>query len=245
MYRHIKKYWIRYTDVDAFDRIKLSSVLSVLEESACLSADELGFGYAAVAPKNIGFIIVNCYVEFFREVKLGDHIAVHTWPLKPRHQIFFRDFELYSGEELVGVATTRWCMVDLNTFAMLPPSAFFADDAFESYNVERCCNFSQWKIPQLTDGKYMYSKIAACSDCDHYFHVNNTKYADLLLDVFNFDDLKDKYISNAQITFVKQCKAGEKIDFYLKETEEGCIIEGRVDGELRAAMRVKFNEIQI
>ena len=50
MYRHIKSYELRYTDVDAFDNLKLSSLLSFLEESACLSADELGFGYDDIAP---------------------------------------------------------------------------------------------------------------------------------------------------------------------------------------------------
>ena len=41
MYRNIKTYEIRYTDVDFKDELKLSSLLSVLEESACISADEL------------------------------------------------------------------------------------------------------------------------------------------------------------------------------------------------------------
>ena len=53
MYRHIKSFELRYTDVDAYDNLKLSSLLSFLEESACLSADELGFGYADVAPKHL------------------------------------------------------------------------------------------------------------------------------------------------------------------------------------------------
>ena len=53
MYKNIKKYELRYTDVDAYDNLKLSSLLSFLEESACLSADELGFGYTDVAPRKI------------------------------------------------------------------------------------------------------------------------------------------------------------------------------------------------
>ena len=44
MYRHIKNYEIRYMDTDAFDNIKLSALLGILQESSCLSADELGFG---------------------------------------------------------------------------------------------------------------------------------------------------------------------------------------------------------
>ncbi len=38
MYRHIKNYEIRYMDTDAFDNIKLSALLGILQESSCLSA---------------------------------------------------------------------------------------------------------------------------------------------------------------------------------------------------------------
>ena len=107
MYRHIDEYHLKYTDVDAFDNLKLSSLLSFLEESACLSADELGFGYDNLAPAHKGFIVVNWYIELFRNIRLGDVLSVHTWPLKPKHLIFLRDFELYCGSEKVGVCTAR------------------------------------------------------------------------------------------------------------------------------------------
>ena len=71
MYRHIKSFELRYTDVDAYDNLKLSSLLSFLEESACLSADELGLGNADVAPKHLGFVIVNWYIELNRNIKYG------------------------------------------------------------------------------------------------------------------------------------------------------------------------------
>ena len=213
MYRHVKKYDLRYTDVDAYDNLKLSSLLSFLEESACLSADELGFGYDNVAPKNIGFIVANYYVKLFKMLKLGKELTVHTWPLRPKHLIFLRDYELYCGEEKVGVATARWGMVDTNTFSLLPSSVFFKESDFENYNIERSIEFNGWKIPQITDGEKVYSKKVTYSDYDHYFHVNNTKYADFLMDVFNVEELEGKEVESFQITFVKQCKEGEVIDF--------------------------------
>ena len=73
MYKNIKKYELRYTDVDAYDNLKLSSLLSFLEESACLSADELGFGYKDVAPRNIGFVLINIYVKLEKNIRLGDN----------------------------------------------------------------------------------------------------------------------------------------------------------------------------
>lgn len=243
MYRHIKSYELRYTDVDAYDNLKLSSLLSFLQESACLSADELGFGYDDLAPANLGFIVVNWFIKLIRPIKLGDVLTVHTWPLKPGRLIFLRDFELYRGTEKIGVCTARWCMVSKDKIAPVAVSVFFADGFFDGYNTERSVEFSNWKIPTITDGNAEYSRKVRYSDCDHYFHVNNTKYADLLFDVFNTDDLKGKFVSSVQISYVKQCKQGEELSFYKHKDGDYFIVEGRVGEEVRVQMRLSFNEL--
>ena len=241
MYLHKKDYEIRYTDVDFNDSIKLSSLLSLMEESACLSADELGFGYSVLQPKNIGFILVNWYVELFKPVKLGDVLTIHTWPIEPKKLIVFRDYELFVGGEKVGVATSRWCMVDLLTFNMLPASRVFSDNMV--YNDFRSVAFNGWKIPSLNvSGSPDYVKYVSYSDYDHYNHVNNTKYGDLLLDAFAPCDMQSKAIECAQISYVKQCKYGEKLEFFKQELEDGFyVVEGRVDGEVRIQLKVKFH----
>lgn len=242
MYKNIRHYNLRYTDVDAYDNLKLSSLLSFMEESACSSADELGFGYSALTPKGLGFIIVSCYIKLYRNIKLGETVTIHTWPLKPRLMIFLRDSEIYVGDEKVGVGTTRWLMVNMNTFAPVPSSAFFKESDFENYNTNRSIDFSDWKIPLINNDEVRYSKTVHNSDYDHYFHMNNTKYADCLMDVFSNEEIKNKTISSAQISYVKQCKEGERIDFYREFNEGLYIIEGKVGEELRVQMRIKFNE---
>jgi acyl-ACP thioesterase len=242
MYMHKKTYEIRYTDVDFADCLKLSSLMSMMEESACLSADELDFGYAVLQPKNIGFIIVNWYIELFRPIKLGESVQINTWAVKPKRLIVFRDFEIYCGDEKVGVATSRWCMVDLNNFAMLPTSCIFENDTRE-YNDFRSVEFNSWKIPAVNENCISYEKSVSYSDYDHYYHLNNTKYADLLLDAFSVDELKNKYIASAQVTYVKQCKLGEKLQFFKEFCDGFWLVEGRVDGEVRVQLKVKFNEV--
>lgn len=243
MYKNIKKYEIRFTDSDAFDILKPSSLLSYLEESACLSADELGFGYDAISKKNLGFIIVNYYIELYRPLKLGETVEIHTWPVKPRHTIFFRDFEFYINGDKVGVATTRWCMVNLPDFTVAPVSAFFNEEDFSDYNTERSVIFGGWKIPTVGCGAPVYSKKITFSDYDHYFHVNNTKYADLMLDVFSVEELRGKTIKKLQISYAKQCKIDEILDLYKTKADGYYIIEGRVGDEVRVQFKVEFNGI--
>lgn len=242
MYKNIRKYDIRYTDVDFKDELKLSALMSVLEESACVSADELGFGYADISPRGIGFILANWYIKLARPIKLGEQLTVHTWPMKPKNTIFFREFEVYSGDEKVCAASTRWCMVDLKTFAVLPTSAFFEGDTRE-YNDFRAVEFNSWRIAPVKDGEKRYEKTVSVSDYDHYFHMNNTKYADVCMDAFSVDELADSCIDDVQITYVKQCKCGEKLEIFRSSDGDFCLLEGRVGDEPRVRMKVRFKKV--
>lgn len=243
MYRNIHEYELRYTDFDAWDNLKLSSLLSVLEESACFSADELGFGYNVIKPLDIGFILANWYIEFIREVKLGEKLTVHTWPVKPKNTIFLRDFELYVNGEKVGVASSRWCMIDTKSFNILPVSTFFKKEDLETYNTERSVQFSSWKIPKITDGAECGKRKIALSDYDHYNHMNNTKYADVFIDAFDYDELKGKKFKSFQITYSKQCKCGDTVCLTRKLTETGAQVDGAVDGEPRFQIKVEFYDL--
>ncbi len=239
MYRHKKVYPIKYTDADAYDNLKISSLLCYSEESSGLSADELGFGYEDIKDKHLGFVVVNWYIEFFSSVKLGDELEIHTWPLAPKFSVFLRNYEFFVNGEKVGVASARWCMIDTRSFAVMPAGAFFKEGAFDNYNTERSVDFKAWKIPRI-EGNLIYSKRVAYSDYDHYFHVNNTKYADFLMDVFSVDEIAGKYAQKTQISYVKQCKYGERIDFYREDFEGYSVVDGRVDGELRVQLRVEL-----
>ncbi len=242
LYRHEKTYQLRYTDVDFNDRLKLSSLLSLMEESACLSADELGFGYNVLKPKNYGFILVNWYISLDRTIKFGENLTIHTWPIKPKRLAVFRDFEFYVDGVKVGVATSRWCLVDLDDFSLVTSDAVFGTD--RTYNDFRSVEFNSWKIDEIGGGiSPDYSKTVSYSDYDHYNHVNNTKYGDILLDAFSVDELAGRYFRAVQIKYVKQCKYGEVLDVVKRRDEEGFwLVEGRVDGELRIQMRLSFDD---
>ena len=63
------------------------------------------------------------------------------------------------------------------------------------------------------------------------------------MDVFTVKELEGKSIGSVQITYVKQCKEGERVDFIRKRGNDEVLVEGKVDGELRVQMRITFNGV--
>lgn len=239
-YCHRRTYQLRYSDFDFKDELKLSSLLALIQESACASADEIGFGYEALKPLNFGFITVHTYCEIFGCVQLGDGLTVETWPLPPRHIIFERDYRVKNGRgETVANLASRWCLVDLKNFTLLLPDALGDVHAHCPYNPEKSVAVPSWKIQRLGTDKREVSRMkVGSSRLDHYFHANNTYYADFFLDCFSVEELRP--MKAFQIAYIKQAKEGAELIFYRKDEGNVSVCEAYQEEELIAQFRVEF-----
>lgn len=239
-YSFEKSFPVLYGDCNHKDEIRPSALLSFAQEVAGQSADELGFGYNDTIGDRCGFFITTTCCEMISPIRVGDVLKVSTWPLTPRHCIFERDYSVGRGEETVALLTSRWCLVDLDTNKLLPPERLKAH-ANCPYRDERVMS-PDWSLPKLRgEGKEVYSMQARLSHCDHFRHVNNTKYADFFMDCFSEEELEEKRVKSFRISYVKQVKAGEKLTFYRMDTEEGTALEARVNGEATTRFFVSFN----
>lgn len=220
-YVHEKKFFARYSDVDFKDELKASSLLSYFQEVACTSADELGFGYEYLKPKKMGFITANTYVKLLKPVGI-EAFTVKTWPTPPKHIIFDRQYSMYnSSGEKSAVACSRWCLVDLNTFKMLPASVLKEQD-YSSYNTDKEAEVLSWKVEafdeRTAEKKFVFT--VANSEYDHYMHVNNTRYADYIFNCFSVNELNEKSVDSFQINYIKQAHEGDVLSFYrIKKNE--------------------------
>lgn len=217
-YVHKKQFQIKYCEADFKDNLKLSSALSYMEEVACLSADELGFGYAFVKPRGYAFVISNLCLEFLRPIQLGELITIHTWPTVPSYAIFGREYTFCDedGNKVVN-ASSRWCLIDWKTQQILQ-SKYIDNQDYSTYNNDKALQNPTWKIPTFEiTGESAFAIKIYNSEYDHNMHVNNTRYADYCLNCFSLEELQNKYISLFSIAYKKQCKEGEVLRFYRKE----------------------------
>ena len=222
-YEHNRYFDVKYCDVDFKDEIKTSTVLAYLEEVACSSADELGFGYEYVRPRGYAFMVTNLCCEFEKPIKLGERIRVKTWPTPPTHVIFGREYQIYSAkDELYMNASSRWCLIDMREGKILQSKTIDNQD-YSTYNTEKALQDVRWKIPAFRpeEGELCFTLTIANSEYDHNMHVNNTRYADYCFNCFSIAELQNKKLKRFSISYVKQCKEGETLRFYRKRQEDG------------------------
>ena len=128
LYEHKNDFIIKYCDSDFKDEMKLSVALALMEEVACSSADELGFGYAFVKPRGYAFMVSNICMEFIKPISLGDKTQVKTWPLIPTRATFGREYQFLLNGEVAINASSRWCLIDINEGKILPSKAIDNQD---------------------------------------------------------------------------------------------------------------------
>ena len=243
-YEHKKEFIIKYCDADFKDEIKASVILALLEEVACSSADELGFGYEFVKPRGYAFMVTNIHMEVKRLAKLGERVLVKTWPTPPTRVIFGREYQMYSDSgELLLNASSRWCLVDIKENKLLQ-SKYIDNQDYSTYNTQKLFEAVSWKIPAFEEdeGELCYTMTVANSEYDHNMHVNNTCYADFCFNCFKIEELATRKVEKFSISYVKQCKEGDVLRFYRKEigTEEYCVQGVNGNGEIVVQARILF-----
>ncbi len=247
MYEHIKKFDVKYCDVDFKDELKPSIALSLMEEAACSSADELGFGYAYLKPKGYAFMVSNNCFEFVKPIMLGDEILVKTWPLQPTHVIFGREYRFVNkNNDVLLNASSRWCLIDIETGKILQSKVIDNQD-YSTYNTTKVFEELKWKIPTfaIQDSDLKFTITIANSEYDHNMHVNNTKYADYCFNCFSVAELAKKKLKRFAISYVKQCKEGDTLRFYRQEAHEKGVyyVQGMNDKEeLVVQSQITFEE---
>ena len=217
-YEYIEQFKVKYCETDFRDQLKTSIVLSYMEEVACASADELGFGYDYLKPKGHAFMVSAISCEFLKPIKLGETVIAKTWPLPPSYVVFQREYQFLSqqGEPLVN-ASSRWCLIDMANGKLLQSKTIEGQD-YSTYNTAKALDGVQWKIPafDITEGELRFTMTVANSEYDHNMHVNNTRYADYCINCFSLDELSARALKRFQISYIKQCREGEVLRFYKK-----------------------------
>ena len=245
-YQHIQEFSIKYCESDFKDEIKPSVVLSLMEEVACASADELGFGYAFIKPRGYAFMVTNIRCEFLRSVRLGDRVKVKTWPLPPSHVIFGREYQFVNEmDETLINASSRWCLIDTASGKLLQSKVIENQD-YSTYNTAKAIECVVWKIPSFKqdEGELKFELTIANSEYDHNMHVNNTRYIDYCFNCFSIAELATKKVKAFSVSYLKQCREGETLRFYRKQLENGVYLVQGFNGlwETVVQAKIEFEE---
>lgn len=234
-----KEYSLRAGDFDKFNRLKPSSILDIFQDIAGLHSEELNVGFKAMLEKNYLWVLVHVKFKILSTVSRYETVKVKTWPLAPNRLSYRREYSIenMSGEKLI-VGSSDWVVVhnEKRKFLSVPDLYPFSDGFHNEMMLEE-------KIARIkdfeTDSSPYPISVGFC-DLDINNHVNNTKYANYVLDALN--PTQNDIIESFQIDYRKEVTCGTPLNIYLSRENKKILSKGtNIDGENMFVCEITLN----
>ena len=233
-----KEYFLRASDFDKFRHIKPSSVLDLFQDAAGQHANELGVGFEEMFERSLIWVLTRVKFKILSEPENYQKVIVKTWPLEPNRITYRREYSIENenGELLIG-GSSEWVVVhsEKRRFVSANDLYPFAD----GFHTEIMCEEKLSKIPDFQAETEPYVINSSFSELDINNHVNNTKYANYVLDAIN--PQSSNLLKEFQIDYRKEVLEGTKLYIHHSKQEKTIFAKGQNDdGDIMFACKLEY-----
>jgi acyl-ACP thioesterase len=186
-------------------RAGLYGILNLIQDVGWQHAGELGFRFSE---QDLAWVFTRQELRMNRWPAFNETVTLSTWLRPPKSVFIFRDYELFCGEEKVGECTSSFTLIDSRTRKLAAPDwSPFRGIWKEEGNLA----LNPRKLPLTQEGEDLAEFEVRNSDLDLNQHVNNTKYAQWILDAVPLSDLKSAELKGYEINFLAETRKGDRI----------------------------------
>ncbi len=221
-----KTYPITSSEVDVYGNCRPSALLSFFQDLGDAHSVHSGTDRSYLMKEyNAFWMLVRVWYRLERPLKCGEQLTIRTWQRGAGGLIVYRDYDLLVGGVPVGEAVSAWVVADFDSRKMLRPGRV---QRIADAPVPDCVKERQLKLLRTPKGlKHAYTKTVRYSDLDVNGHMNNTRYADVMMDALEIEELQGRFVSELQINYSMECRAGQTMEIFRASDGASCYIDGR------------------
>lgn len=238
-----EKFKVKSYETDLNARLKLQSLMLLMQEVANLHADSLSFGYDQLMEKGIIWVLSRSHVVFERIPEWREEVQMETWH-KGSYKLFgLRDFRMTDsrGVEIMR-ATTSWLIIGAQNRRLQRIEQYFGND-HPSINLVHAIEEPAPKLSTPSDIKFARSREVEYSDIDMNHHTNNARYMEWALDGIHSMLSEESFIKEFIVNFNSESRIGEMLDHFVCRTEKGAFFEAKRGDELVVQIEFIFSNV--
>ncbi len=233
-----KEYFLRASDFDKFGRIKPSSVLDLFQDAAGQHAEEIGVGFEAMLERSYLWVLTRVKFKILSNPHSYQKVIVKTWPLEPNRITYRREYSIENenGELLIG-GSSEWVVIHSKKRRFVSANDLYPFT--DGFYTEIMCEEKLGKIPDFQTEAEPYVINSKFSEVDINNHVNNTKYANYVLDAIN--PSKPDVLKEFQIDYRKEVLEGTKLNIYHTKQDKTVLAKGQnAEGDVMFACKLEY-----
>ncbi len=206
-----EKIVVKYSEVDQNLAMKPFALLNFLQDIASKNAEDLGFGYSYIHPRNYAWFLIKYRMEFENYPFDVQELTLKTEPRGYNKLFAFRDFEFYKNEKLLGRIHSMWSIVDIDSRSIVPvPIAIESNPKMVPFE-KRKDDLSFAKITPITNPTLEKEFEVRYNDLDVNGHANNGNYIVWAFEPLSFEFKNSHKIKTIDMIYKKEAKFGEKL----------------------------------
>lgn len=208
---YVENIKVKYSEMDHNLALKPFTMLNYLQDIASKNAEDNGFGYSYITPKNIAWFLIKYHMEF-EDYPVGVYdLTLKTKPRGYNKLFAYRDFEFWDNEKLLGRIASVWSLVDIDSRALIPiNTALDNNPGMPPYEKkEDDLSFEKIKSPEKIDFQKEFE--VRYNDLDVNEHANNGNYIVWAFEPLDFDFKTSHKIKTLDMVYKKELKFGEKV----------------------------------
>lgn len=232
---------IALKDVDKTNKITNQTLLSFMEDIACMHSEHTGYGINQIDTTHLSWILLGWKLKVLFRPSYGTKLKIITWGNKFTKSYAIRDFKIYDEKDnLVAIAKSKWVLVNTISNRLTR----ITTEIISSYGIEEESVFPETDIdfkpmeePQNCLNTFFYTVLRNNIDINN--HMHNLYYLDLAYETLP-DDIYENYnFKNIEIIYKKGCTLYNKIQckYYFENNIHYVYIKSLDDSILHAVIK--------
>lgn len=233
-----EKILVTSNDVDHHLKLKISSLFKFLQQVSTNHSEALKIGRAQTSDLGMNWVITRMAVKIYSLPELNEEVTVVTHPGETMKFLYPRFYQVYDKKgRLLVSSSSIWAVINSSTRHLIPKP--FGDRVFKGETSKDDIPLPE--VVRLEDVDSKETRKVRYSDIDLNGHLNNTKYIEYMIDLFDTDFYNKYQVSNILINYQKECHDNDEVALY-RNDKEHCSIKGEVDGGLSFLATIDFKK---
>lgn len=233
--KKITEYQVRSFEMDYYQYLPPAALLRVSGSAAFMALSEYGYEFPLLksqlgATWMLGMLELKLF-EDIRAEKTPVPLTFYTSPLHRSPAAFMVRVAVYHGEQLIGYVDVCSMAVSIEERRTLRTDDVCAILGMNRYQIQISAP-ARILLPE--EMEFVQTHTVQYYDCDRNKHMNAYRYTDLACQVAGYWSAGvHRRLSDLRMEYVGECRPGERIHLYRKETEDGIYVKGvKEDGRL-------------
>lgn len=209
---------ILYQESDYCGHYRLSEMFSILSDLATQNATEIGIWKEEY--ENIyGWVLVKQTMQLHRPIKIGENIFLSTRADKSSKIQFVRQYDIQdNNDHYIGGVYSVWALIDLNRRRIVRPDKVGMDIP-EIKHYEHYVSFYK-EVDTSIEVSFVMERKVVYSDLDVNQHMNNYRYIEWALDIFDYTIFKDYFITELSMVYKKELAPNTNVKIYFGKKDD-------------------------